>query len=111
MDSDRVHMLFWRVIPGFGVDCDKLKELLLTNCSSSTSNVGGGEETDICPAAFFDLAMECVKEEPKHRPLLRDILKRLRAIEGDIIRSETEASAVNVGVFGKIVFLFKEWNL
>ncbi|TPX34830.1 hypothetical protein SmJEL517_g02575 [Synchytrium microbalum] len=83
-----------RVIPGFGVDADEIR---------------GAVPSD-CPPDFLNLILECTEDDPEKRPQLKEVLKRLRAVEaelpaedeihlgmlsGSLLRSNTSGLALN----------------
>ncbi len=70
-----------RQIPSFGIDADEAWELASPGC----------------PSAFVQLALDCVSEEPTERPGMREIVHRLRLIEGEVIRNELESAKAKVG--------------
>ena len=63
---------FKRQIPGFGIDAEEVFELA----------------SDGCPKEFIQLALDCVEEDPANRPTMRDVVKRLRTIEQEVIAME-----------------------
>ncbi|THH31374.1 hypothetical protein EUX98_g2809 [Antrodiella citrinella] len=77
---------FKRTPPSFGIEKDEVKELM----------------SDGCPLAFFQLALDCLAEEPGARPTTRVILDRLRDIELEVM---ARGSAVEDAHVGSIKFL------
>lgn len=71
-----------RQMPGFGLDSDEIREMA----------------TEGCPTRFIQLAIDCVDEDPSARPDMREIIKRLRDIEQEVVQNEKEKEAAyNVG--------------
>lgn len=50
-----------------------------------------------CPAAFIELSIACVNQDPARRPTTRTILDRLREIEADVLSRPSEADDLHVG--------------
>lgn len=66
---------FKRVMPTFGLDADEVREMA----------------SEGCPTAFIQLALDCVAEDPRDRPDMRQVVSRLRDIEREVLlREETE---------------------
>lgn len=77
--SPTIHPLLERVVPGFGVDSEKI-------CESVPED---------CPSAFLELALDCAQDNPERRPTMKAILKRLRKIELNLnLRYENQ----NIGI-------------
>lgn len=72
---------FKRSAPSFGIDADEVRRLASPGC----------------PAAFIQLALDCLSEDPRARPTTRDILERLRIIEAEVLARGSEADDVHVG--------------
>ncbi|KDN52790.1 kinase-like protein [Tilletiaria anomala UBC 951] len=65
---------FKREMPSFGVNADEVYDLA----------------SDGCPPEFIQLALDCVDEDPARRPGMREVVRRLRLIESDVVRREME---------------------
>ncbi len=76
------HPLFQREIPGFGFNTTKIIEAAPKDC----------------PEALLELALDCVQDSPERRPIMKDILTRLKKIEASY-KSEIPGE-VNVGTIG-----------
>ncbi|KAF8464815.1 kinase-like domain-containing protein [Gautieria morchelliformis] len=50
-----------------------------------------------CPQAFVDLSLDCLKENPAERPLVKDVLERLRRIELEVLARPTELDDGHLG--------------
>lgn len=50
-----------------------------------------------CPSRFIQLSIDCVDEDPSARPDMREIIRRLREIEQELIQTEEKEAAYNVG--------------
>ena len=74
---------FKRAAPSFGIDMTEAKQLL-----SGSSG---------CPPGFMQLALDCLANNPSQRPVLVQILERLRDIELEVLARPTEADDVHVG--------------
>ncbi|KAF8584461.1 kinase-like protein [Ramaria rubella] len=72
---------FARCAPSFGVDAAEVRR---------RANPG-------CPEAFVELALDCLKEDPAERPLMKDVLDRLRKIELEVLARPTELDDGHVG--------------
>ncbi|PWY97352.1 kinase-like protein [Testicularia cyperi] len=72
---------FKRSIPGFGLDADEVREMA----------------SDGCPEAFIELALDCVEEDPRDRPDMRQVVSRLRDIERDILLREEAENRYAIG--------------
>lgn len=84
--SQEIHVtndFFTRVIPGFGLDLEKI-----TNAAPSE-----------CPFEFLELARDCVDDNPKNRPSIKEVLKRLRKIEQELIKFNDDKA--NIGVLSE----------
>jgi LIM domain kinase 1 len=77
-----VHPLFERIIPGFGVNEEDIKEAAPPDC----------------PPAFLELALNCAHDDPEKRPTTRDILKRLRGIEFELSAQQTRNIGLMTGI-------------
>ncbi|KAG8908248.1 hypothetical protein FRB99_008313 [Tulasnella sp. 403] len=77
---------FKRTAPFFGIDDIQVRKLASPGC----------------PPALIDLALECCQTRPTARPLMVDVLSRLRAIEVEVAtRAETEVEHVGSIKFSK----------
>lgn len=85
-DSSRV---FERLVPGFGIDQERVRELTPPDC----------------PKNLFNLAFDCLNEDPAKRPGMKDILKKLISIEEEI-QATTQTAITNIGLVNGI-FLFE----
>lgn len=73
---------FKRMLPTFGLEEDEVRELASAEC----------------PADFIQLCLDCCNEEPLERPDMREIVKRLRLIEQQVMQEELKKGTVdNVG--------------
>lgn len=73
---------FKRMLPSFGVDVDEIREMA----------------SDGCPADFIQLCIDMTKVEPDERPDMRQIIRRLRVIEQEIVsREHAKGTLNNVG--------------
>lgn len=77
--ADDTH--FARSAPQFGIDPNEVRR----------------RASPGCPEAFVDLALDCLKENPAERPLVKDVLERLRAIELEVLARPTELDEGHVG--------------
>lgn len=77
--ADDAH--FARAAPGFGIDPAEVRR----------------RASPGCPEAFVDLALDCLKEDPTERPLVKDVLERLRKIELEVLARPTELDEGHVG--------------
>lgn len=50
-----------------------------------------------CPPALVELALQCCQELPEHRPVMPDVLRRLRDIELEVLSRVEESAAEHVG--------------
>lgn len=60
--------VFKRVVPGFGIDEDEVKN----------------RASEGCPDEVVQLALQCTHEEAYYRPVIKDVLIKLRHIEMDL---------------------------
>ncbi|RPD60765.1 kinase-like protein [Lentinus tigrinus ALCF2SS1-7] len=65
---------FRRTPPLFNIDEDEVRRLASPGC----------------PPAFITLALECMNQVPSKRPTTREILDRLREIEGEVLARPSE---------------------
>lgn len=72
---------FKRTAPTFGLNAEEVHELASPGC----------------PPDFLALCIECVAAEPKDRPTTRDILERLRVIEGEVLSRPNEGEDLHLG--------------
>lgn len=73
---------FKRLLPSFGVDEEEIKEMASAGC----------------PSDFIQLCIDMTKVEPDMRPDMRQVIRRLRAIEQEIIsREHAKGTLNNVG--------------
>ncbi|MCO5589548.1 hypothetical protein L7F22_043516 [Adiantum nelumboides] len=73
---------FKRLLPSFGVDVDEIKEMA----------------SDGCPSDFIQLCIDMTKVEPEERPDMRQVIRRLRFIEQEIVsREHAKGTLNNVG--------------
>lgn len=80
-------LTFERVIPGFGLNVERIESAASTKC----------------PKSFLELALDCTQDDPSRRPSMKDVLKRLRKIELD----ESKYGQTNIGIFtGKLMLKF-----
>ncbi|PWN37278.1 kinase-like protein [Meira miltonrushii] len=70
---------FKRQLPSFGVDVDEIKEMA----------------SDGCPADFIQLCIDMTKIEPDERPDMRQVIRRLRVIEQEIVNREFKKGTLN----------------
>ncbi|KAJ3052938.1 hypothetical protein HK097_005386 [Rhizophlyctis rosea] len=81
-----------RVVPGFGIDMEAL---------------GKWAKREGCPDAFFDLARECCEDEVEKRANLKEVLKKLRTLEEEVVKealekAEREKASGGIGWVGHI---------
>ncbi|CEH17150.1 kinase-like protein [Ceraceosorus bombacis] len=69
---------FKRQMPTFGVEESEIREMASKGC----------------PEAFIRLCIDCVAVEPEARPEMRDIVRRLRDIEQDVLTREAKAGTL-----------------
>ncbi|EJD04735.1 kinase-like protein [Fomitiporia mediterranea MF3/22] len=74
---------FKRAAPSFGIDINEVRRLV-------GSSPG-------CPAAYQQLVLDCLVEDPPRRPDILSILGRLRDIELEVLSRPSEADDVHVG--------------
>lgn len=72
---------FARSAPRFGIDATEVR---------SRASPG-------CPPEFVDLALDCLNENPTERPLVKDVLERLRRIELEVLARPSELDDGHVG--------------
>ncbi|KAJ3335735.1 hypothetical protein HDU93_004581 [Gonapodya sp. JEL0774] len=77
--------VFRRVVPGFGLDPAEIRSF-----SAQDANLDGIG----APADFVELVVECCSDEPKRRPSWKEILRRLKETEAEVLRKEKFAAAV-----------------
>ena len=77
-----------RVIPGFGVDSEEIRSKVLKDC----------------PPDLLNLILECTDDDPAKRPLLKDVLKRLRAIENELVTVGQEGNHLGIMSHCKLEF-------
>ncbi|CDZ97076.1 kinase-like protein [Phaffia rhodozyma] len=78
LSRDHHSNTFKRTMPTFELDIDEVRDLASPGC----------------PEAFIDLALECATVEPKCRPKMEEVLRRLRVIELDVLSREKEVEHV-----------------
>ena len=71
---------FKRSAPSFAIDAAEVRKLASAGC----------------PTKFVDLALDCVNPAPSKRPVMRDVLERLREVELEVL-ARPEDSDVHVG--------------
>ena len=72
---------FKRTIPTFGLDADEVRDMA----------------SDGCPEAFIQLALDCVEEDPRDRPEMRQVVSRLRDIEREVLMREEAENRYAIG--------------
>ncbi|KAJ3321805.1 hypothetical protein HDU76_014021 [Blyttiomyces sp. JEL0837] len=72
-----------RVIPGFGLDPDEVRERAI-----------GGEG---CPEELVRIALGCADEDPNRRPVWKDVMAELKELEAGIVKEEPS----HLGVFSR----------
>ncbi|TKY90369.1 hypothetical protein EX895_000367 [Sporisorium graminicola] len=72
---------FKRVMPSFGLDADEVREMA----------------SEGCPEAFIQLALDCVEEDPRDRPEMRQVVSRLRDIEREVLMREEAENRYAIG--------------
>ncbi|SJX65410.1 related to serine/threonine protein kinase [Sporisorium reilianum f. sp. reilianum] len=72
---------FKRVMPTFGLDADEVREMA----------------SEGCPEAFIQLALDCVEEDPRDRPEMRQVVARLRDIEREVLMREEAENRYAIG--------------
>ncbi|KAJ9475355.1 Mitogen-activated protein kinase mpkC [Pseudozyma hubeiensis] len=72
---------FKRVMPTFGLDADEVREMA----------------SDGCPQSFIQLALDCVEEDPRDRPEMRQVVSRLRDIEREVLLREEAENRYAIG--------------
>ena len=70
-----------RQMPSFGLDADEVREMA----------------SEGCPTAFIDLILDCVEEDPRDRPDMRQVVARLRDIEREVLQKEDKQNRYNIG--------------
>lgn len=75
--------VFKRSAPYWGIDADEVR---------SRASPG-------CPPALVDLALDCCKTDPEARPVMRDILARLRDIELSVLEKAGDAHVGSIKFF------------
>lgn len=84
---------FKRQMPSFGLEEDEVREMASTGC----------------PVDFIQLSLDCCKVEADERPDMRQIIKRLRLIEQEVIQKEFRKGTLrNVGSLRGINEVFNE---
>ena len=81
-----------RVVPGFGIDMEGL---------------GKWVKREGCPDAFLELARECCEDEVEKRANLKEVLRKLRALEEEAVKealekAEREKAGGGIGWVGHI---------
>lgn len=71
--------VFKRQMPTFGIEADEVHEMADSGC----------------PADFIQLCLHMVQVEPDQRPDMRQVIRRLRAIEQEIISREASHGTLN----------------
>ena len=74
---------FKRELPSFGIDADEVNDLASSGC----------------PPAFIKLALDCVEEDPRDRPSMREVVRRLREIETQVILKEKEEAGAEAAMY------------
>ncbi|CDS01578.1 related to serine/threonine protein kinase [Sporisorium scitamineum] len=72
---------FKRVVPTFGLDADEVRQMA----------------SEGCPDAFIQLALDCVEEDPRDRPEMRQVVARLRDIEREVLMREEAENRYAIG--------------
>ncbi len=72
---------FKRTMPSFGLDADEVREMA----------------SEGCPPAFIQLALDCVEEDPRDRPEMRQVVSRLRDIEREVLLREEAENRYAIG--------------
>lgn len=72
---------FKRQIPGFSLDADEVRDMA----------------SEGCPDAFVQLALDCVEEDPRDRPDMRQVVCRLRDIEREVLLREEAENQYAIG--------------
>lgn len=70
---------FKRQMPTFGLEEDEVREMASPGC----------------PADFIQLSLDCCQVEPQNRPDMRQVIKRLRLIEQEVIQQEIKKGTLN----------------
>jgi LIM domain kinase 1 len=69
---------FKREMPGFGLDAAEVREMASKGC----------------PERFIQLSLDCVDEDPSARPDMREVIRRLREIEQEVLAREAQAGTL-----------------
>ncbi|EST08674.1 Protein kinase C-like, phorbol ester/diacylglycerol binding [Kalmanozyma brasiliensis GHG001] len=72
---------FKRVMPTFGLDADEVREMA----------------SEGCPDSFIQLALDCVEEDPRYRPDMRQVVSRLAEIEREVLMREEAENRYAIG--------------
>ncbi|SNX87605.1 related to serine/threonine protein kinase [Melanopsichium pennsylvanicum] len=72
---------FKRTMPTFGLDADEVREMA----------------SDGCPEEFIQLALDCVEQDPRDRPEMRQVVSRLRDIERQVLMREEAENRYAIG--------------
>lgn len=72
---------FKRTMPTFGLDADEVRDMA----------------SEGCPDAFIQLALDCVEEDPRDRPEMRQVVARLRDIEREVLMREEAENRYAIG--------------
>ncbi|SOV05409.1 related to serine/threonine protein kinase [Ustilago sp. UG-2017a] len=72
---------FKRTMPSFGLDADEVREMA----------------SEGCPEAFIQLTLDCVEEDPRDRPEMRQVVSRLRDIERQVLMREEAENRYAIG--------------
>ncbi|SPO30323.1 related to serine/threonine protein kinase [Ustilago trichophora] len=72
---------FKRTMPTFGLDADEVRDMA----------------SEGCPDAFIQLALDCVEEDPRDRPEMRQVVSRLRDIEREVLMREEAENRYAIG--------------
>lgn len=78
--------VFKRQMPEFGLDESEVREMA----------------SDGCPQRFVQLALDCVQVDPANRPEMREVVRRLRDIEIEVIERAEKENRGSVKPVGSI---------
>ncbi|EPQ28036.1 uncharacterized protein PFL1_04363 [Pseudozyma flocculosa PF-1] len=72
---------FKRTVPTFGLDADEVREMACEGC----------------PEAFIQLILDCVEEDARDRPDMRQVVVRLRTIEREVLLRDEKENRYAIG--------------
>ncbi|KAN0063877.1 hypothetical protein ACQY0O_003483 [Thecaphora frezii] len=72
---------FKRTVPTFGLDADEVREMA----------------SEGCPEAFIQLILDCVQEDARDRPDMRQVVVRLRSIEREVLQRDDQENRYAIG--------------